>query len=301
MPKGRCWSFTSFSECSPAWVPDDLGYLCYQRERARTGREHWQGYCEFLRAVSQGECKEILGRQCHVELARGGLEQNKAYCSKEDTRVPGAQFVEFGRGVGRQPGQRSDLRAAAEACRDSRSVVDLCGAHPELYVKYHRGFHALIAAVSVPRDRSITPDVRVYHGSSGAGKTRSVYDEFPTDQIYQKDGSKWWDGYVGQRVILFDDFSGSSEIPPTELLRITDRYPHGVEVKGSRMVLGNSIIIFTCMVHWGQWYGAREEWQVQRVAFERRVTCFREFSLPVDGVPVGDEPLGLDRPVVRGL
>lgn len=297
MPRGRFWCFSSFSEVDPAVAYVDVSnhgrvqYSCYQRERcASTGRLHWQGYVEFTSACSQSECKAVLGRQCHVELARGGLEANKAYCTKEDTRVAGPFF--FGVELGEQRGRRTDLRVAAAAIRDGGSLVDLIGSDPDLFVKYHRGFDALCNRIVVPRDPDQPPDVRVYHGLSGAGKTRSVHSEFRADQIYQKNGSnKWWCGYTGQACILFDDFSGSLEIPPTELLRITDRYAHGVETKGGRVVLARSVIIFTTMVHWSLWYRASEDWQVQRAAFERRVSRFVQYPLPVDSVPIGDEPL----------
>lgn len=282
----------------------DVQYAVFQREQCpTTGRLHWQGYVQFKRTRTQRQCKEVLGRGSHVLLSRGTPEENEVYCTKEDTRVAGP--FRFGQRVdGDQRGRRTDIAEAAAAIRDGgdRALRDLIRTSPELFVRYWRGFDALISRVIPPRDSNDTPDVRVYHGLSGSGKSRSVHEEFGADQIYQKNGSnKWWCGYTGQKCILFDDFAGSMEIPPVELLRICDRYAHGVETKGGRVVMGKATVIFTTMIHWSLWYRASDEWQTQRPAFERRVRIFRSYPLAVDDVSVADVPERLDPVVEEGL
>lgn len=74
--------------------------------------------------------------------------------------------------------------------------------------------------------------VIVYWGRTGAGKTRAVYDNLPTqDIIYPHPGGQWFDGYDGQPIVLFDDYGGS-EFKITYLLKLLDRYPMRVPVKG---------------------------------------------------------------------
>lgn len=74
--------------------------------------------------------------------------------------------------------------------------------------------------------------VIVYWGPTGAGKTRAVYDNLPSpESIYVHPGGPWFDGYDSQPIVLFDDFGGS-EFKLTYLLKLLDRYPMRVPVKG---------------------------------------------------------------------
>lgn len=81
------------------------------------------------------------------------------------------------------------------------------------------------------------------YGETGVGKTRAVYARYPIDEIYVKDESKWWDGYRGQQVILFDDFRG--QIPFNVMLRILDRYPYAGQVKGGYCNINSPVIVIT--------------------------------------------------------
>lgn len=57
---------------------------------------------------------------------------------------------------------------------------------------------------------------------------------------------KWWNGYDGEEEVIFDEFRGDS-CKFSELLRILDRYPYTVEVKGGfRQLLAKKIVITSC-------------------------------------------------------
>jgi hypothetical protein len=72
----------------------------------------------------------------------------------------------------------------------------------------------------------------VYWGRTGAGKTRAVFDNVPSpEDIYVHPGGQWFDGYDGQPIVLFDDFGGS-EFKLTYFLKLLDRYPMQVPIKG---------------------------------------------------------------------
>lgn len=71
--------------------------------------------------------------------------------------------------------------------------------------------------------------VIVYWGSTGLGKTRAVQDN-ATD-LWCYPGSGWFDGYADHKQALFDDFSGS-EFKISYLLKLLDRYPMQVPIKG---------------------------------------------------------------------
>lgn len=67
-------------------------------------------------------------------------------------------------------------------------------------------------------------------GATGLGKTRYVFHMHDPEDIWVWPGDRWFDGYTGQPVALFDDFRG--ELDLGNMLRLLDRYPMDVPVKG---------------------------------------------------------------------
>jgi hypothetical protein len=124
------------------------------------------------------------------------------------------------------------------------------------------------------------PDVRVYVGDSGTGKSRAVYDEFGYDGVYSASlpgrvgGEAWFDDYAGERCVLLDDFTGK-EYSFSFLLRLLDRYPLRVPVKGSFVNFNSEVIIITTNVNIEDWYP--EVSAEQRRALRRRISSVRQF------------------------
>lgn len=77
----------------------------------------------------------------------------------------------------------------------------------------------------------------------------------------------WWDGYVGQKSVVVDDFYGWISID--SLLRICDRYPLHLEIKGSHVQFQADTIVFTSNKPWTEWYKTMLPEHVP--AFARRV------------------------------
>lgn len=98
--KSRHWCVTIFPGLeelalfTDKWAKHELiRFATGQPEKAgTTDRLHWQCYFEFERAVRTSQAQKILGAgKCHVE-PRGGTQQDAiAYCTKEATRVDGAE------------------------------------------------------------------------------------------------------------------------------------------------------------------------------------------------------------------
>lgn len=119
-------------------------------------------------------------------------------------------------------------------------------------------------------------------GSTGVGKTRAAI-EFATkhkqDYWMSNEDLKWFDGYRGQRIAIFDDFRWK-HCTFSFLLRLLDRYELQVPVKGG-FVRWNPEIIFvttpknpreTFTTEW------REEEDLRQI--ERR--CHFQLVLPRD-------------------
>ena len=197
-------------------------------------------------------------RGVHLEVARGTKQQCREYSSKDETRdgAAGFGFSEFGRYEDvperRGQGARNDIAQAAAAIQRGECLAQVAETAPEAFIRYYRGFAALQSALHAkPRVRDAegayaAPRVCWWYGSAGSGKTRAVYDEIGEEPFFMKaPGNSWFDGYIGQKIILLDDFR-SNWFTFGYLLRLLDRYPLSVEVKGSFVPFSATTIYITC-------------------------------------------------------
>lgn len=117
-----------------------------------TGNIHVQGFIVFDTNWRFNRVKEMLkgvfNSEPHIELMKGSLEENEAYCSKEQTRAPDTQPVTWGLKPQREQGRRTDLLDATQAIREMpahmpaalrlRKLARTQG-HEQVFVKFHRG------------------------------------------------------------------------------------------------------------------------------------------------------------------
>ena len=124
------------------------------------------------------------------------------------------------------------------------------------------------------------PLVMWFYGATGSGKTRKaleIAEELKLRIWISNDNLKWFDGYCGQEVAVLDDIR--KDILPTWafLLRILDRYPLIVQIKGGFVRWVPRIIMITCPVppeDCFKWYnknGEEQQWDRQD-QLERRLT-----------------------------
>jgi len=265
--------------------------VCQVEIAPETRRVHIQGYIEFDAPVRLNHVKTYFGgAKPHLEPARGNWMQNLEYCTKADTRHPGLinpLFMpdeETWTKFHQQQGRRNDLEDAVETLRTGKRLAAVADQHPTTFVKYHKGFAALASKLNVARGPGYRPlDVRFYWGPTNTGKSSDVFAEFQFDSIFVKECThKWWDGYEGQQVVLFDDFDGVSSdstkaLPITEMLRILDRYPHMVETKGGMvsMCAATTTFIITTNRSFDMLYPFATDGH--KAALKRRIYEFVEF------------------------
>jgi hypothetical protein len=85
--------------------------------------------------------------------------------------------------------------------------------------------------------------VVVLHGPAGTGKSWRVRHEYAQQLGFTEadvfslnfEGSVWFDGYAGEKILLIDDFEPKG-IKRSYLLRMVDIYPFMGQVKGGHVV-----------------------------------------------------------------
>jgi hypothetical protein len=241
---------------------DACVYLVYGEEVGDNGTPHLQGFVSFSSRKTLNYCRQQLSSSAHFEVARGTPVQAADYCKKDGA------FTELGvLPAGR--GDRSDLRSLAERIHAGATQQEIETEFPAQFIRYRSNILATIRERVQPRDPASPPTVIVLWGRSGAGKTRTIFDYHNANDIWVHGSGKWFDGYHGQQVALFDDYTGS-EFKLGFLLKLIDRYPMRVEVKGDFVQWRPSKIYFTSNKDPQNWY--------PNVSDEHRNALFRRFS-----------------------
>lgn len=149
-----------------------------------------------------------------------------------------------------------------DAGKSDAEVADECF---PAWCRYHNAFtkYRLLQAGC----RNWKTKVIILYGDTGVGKSRYCREKFPA--AYWKGRDKWFDCYTAQEVVIIDDYYGW--LPLDFLLRLCDRYPFDVEVKGSKTAFLAKFIVFTSNVHWTKWYDFDKLGETRKAAFGRRI------------------------------
>jgi len=277
----RAWCFTvNNPRTEPIkWDPNVIRYAIYQLEVGVSGTFHWQGYFELFNPAKLATIRKFDGLGTgHFEQRLGTRDQARDYCRKADTRVPNSDPVEFGSfGAGGQ-GRRTDLADACSLIKDGKTLREVSAEHPETVVKYARGLRVYRSLVLQPRD--FKTECTILYGAPGVGKSHWCSVEGAGKTICwapaMDKGAVWFDGYDGQEILVLDDYRG--EISFTMLLRLLDKYPYKVPIKGDFVEFVSRQVYITTNLDprtWYQYYGN------MLAALERRVTnwlCFTGYA-----------------------
>lgn len=267
-----CFTFNNYDEVDVKVCEEIINkyakYGIFGKERGQQGTPHLQGFVNLERPMRFNKIKELFGKRIHIEKAIGSDEQNQVYCSKA------GEFFEKG-SPSPGSGNRSDLDAVlADITNGIRDEKQLAINHGPAYIRYFRGIRAYIDNVWPAAPRDFKTDVYYYWGPPGSGKSRRALLEAQQsgegstqELVYYKPRGLWWDGYRGQRFVIIDDFYGW--IKYDEILKICDRYPYKVQIKGGFVEFTSQKIWFTSNVDTHLLYKFEG---YDAAAFERRIT-----------------------------
>nr|WAE42341.1 MAG: replication associated protein [Cressdnaviricota sp.] len=233
---------------SADWVKQISWFIYGHEEGEDAHTPHLQGTVVFFNAKTFTQVRSFFGERFHVEQRKGTLEQNIAYCSKE------GKFIEYG--TRPKQGSRTDIADVKKRILKGDPLGSIIMDAPS----YQSARHAELLFKYQPMPPEQKRSIMWYYGSTGTGKTRLAVTESKGDYWIAQSSLKWWDGYVGQKYVILDDFRADF-CTFHELLRITDRYPYRVQVKGASLWLQPSTthIIFTSAYPPDKIYKTRED------------------------------------------
>lgn len=134
------------------------------------------------------------------------------------------------------------------------------------YISCFKGLIHYRMLTTKPRDHSM--EILVFQGPTGTGKSHYCATNYPN--AYWKQRGPWWDNYENEETVIIDEFYGW--LPYDTLLRLCDKYPLLVEIKGGQLQFTSKRIIITTNAIPNAWYK-----DVYWPAFERRVSEWHIF------------------------
>jgi len=258
----------------PDGLPSGVRYCVWQLEKGEQGTTHIQGYIAFTEAKSNSAVRKIVCKTAdgipfkpfeHAALfyAKGTGPQNKAYCTKAETRVDGPWEL----GSCPLQGSRVDLTdplndRVKEKKRQSEhldeAIAKLKATHANFsliddatFVRFHAGLTKLVTKMRAPWRKNLK--VITIVGTTGIGKSFALHTLYPDISLCQWGNcGAWFPDYVGQSVLAFEEFRG--QIPLQAILKYTDFYGVPLEQKGGSVPCAATVIFITSNTEPEYWY-----------------------------------------------
>lgn len=307
--KSRNWTFTlnnpSGPEVNKLLEADNIKFLCASLECGQNQTLHYQGYLELTTARAWSYLRSLSNR-AHWEHRRGSRKQAIEYTMKTfdlkamsnvlASTAYGMKYRSNG-GTGGLPlsslpqwicigyngtfGELEEslspkkktpladrLIAIQDRIANGATETEISEDHFVEWCRYRHAFRDYRLLHQKPRMHQM--EIIVIQGPTGTGKSRFCAEEYP--DAYWKSRDTWWCGYQQQDTVIIDEFYGW--MPYDFLLRLCDRYPLDVEVKGGKTCFNSKRIIFTSNKIPSTWYPNIEYFK----AFIRRVSKWMVFG-----------------------
>jgi len=245
----------------------DVHAYSAQLETGESGTPHIQFYFELQKKKVFNEIK-LKFPKAYLCISKWS-QKAYTYCCKLEGRVPESEggWTIKSEVIPTFSGERSDITSALDTLEKSgmAGVVDL---HAECYVKMYKGLEQFNMRKRARNVGTFNTNMKVtvIWGSTGAGKTRHVFEKGDVYE-YNADGGFWFDGYMDQKRLLIDEFK--DQISLTLFLKLIDGYRRQWPVKGSFAISNWDEIYITSNIDPEKWYPLADV--TQREALKRRI------------------------------
>lgn len=224
----RNWAITDHTLKSREFYTEfhyrnNVSYLVLGKETCpTTGKEHWQGLVIFKNEKSVDTVRKALPG-VHVERCRKSELANERYCKKD------GDWIEIGLAPSGQ-GKRNDLKKIIDMVKTGISDKEICE-DIELAPTWGRNYRALAEIRTMFEvERNWVTEVHYIYGEAGCGKSRLAYEAGAT--FVEVVGRRFINGYNGEDVVCFDDVDKDTFPSRGQLLKLMDRYPYKIDIKG---------------------------------------------------------------------
>lgn len=271
-------------------------YYCMADEIADTGTYHTHIYLFTHSPVRFSTIKNRLPT-AHMEKAYGTSRENRDYITKSgkwagtnkaETSVAGT-FFEFGALPTEAEEKSPVMHQLLQNVKEGMTTTEIIEQTPSMAFRV-RDIDLLRQTLTAEKyaveNRPL--EVSYLYGASGAGKTRSIYEAYDPRSIYRVTNYRAargisFDGYHGQEVLVFEEFSG--QIPIEDMLNYLDIYPLSLPARYNDKTACYTTVYITSNLplekqYRGEQWDRPETWR----AFLRRIHNIIEF-LP-DGTTV---------------
>lgn len=264
-------------------------------EQGENGTPHIQGYLQLVSKCKWPALKNKL-RPLHAWCApaRGSPQDNVDYISHTGSHEDKVGLVKgpwfYGELKMSSAGNRTDIDGLVASIKNGDSIKTLAEKHTGTMLKYFNNAQKISQLLN-KKTRSWMTELYIYTGVAGSGKSHAAFTEATDylkfnnidEQPYylmvpaNKSSPLWWQDYVGQSVVIIDDFYGSIDIDFFK--RLIDRYPCTVNCKNGHAEFLARRVYITSNTGWRNW------WPTELLAnknneeaIERRIFCAKVFT-----------------------
>lgn len=287
-----------------------IDYMCVATEVGERGTPHLQGYFETSGPMSFAAVKKflVLTKEIHLESRRGTQQQAIEYCKKDEPQYATYNHVktvyEWGlpKSSSRRPVQGTNKILGFKDVLLTEGLQAVSN-DPDCSFHLLKHAQAYLSINEAPRDSSLPLKVLWFWGPTGTGKTRRAYHECTQADVipYVKtSGGRWFDGYDGESHVIFDDMR-DNWFEFSFLLKLLDRYPCRVEVKGSSRQWKPTVVYVTAPKPPHEFYKAMQSSDAYDSIKQllRRVTVIEEFLCEWTPPTIEEDRVSQPDPVTR--
>lgn len=239
-----CFTINNFTLDDLEWLKQPIfKYIVAGHEIGENETPHLQGYCCFKDQKTLGALKKIHPK-AHWEKRMGTQQQAIDYCKKDGI------FDEYGTPPMSQKEKGEKGREWWDQQVNNYAKGNFDEVDTECLVKHGNGLRnaAMLRRPKPPNKLDDDTRHRWYYGPTRTGKSTTAREEFP-DAYIKDPKTVWWDGYMGQEVVIIDDFDVYQKAQGGDMKRWLDIWKCQAQVKGGYMEIRPKLVIVTSNYH----------------------------------------------------